>query len=185
MDFHNLKYLFLDRDGVLNRRIPDDYVRSFAQWEWLPKAKEALSILAVHFEVIVITSNQQGVGKGLFTTEDLLLLTDFFLLEIHEYGGRIDKVYYCTHLKKEECACRKPRTGMAFMAVRDFPQLDFSSSIMVGDTISDMEFGKKCGMKTAYIATEKTLCLEEKEKWADACFDSLYAFALLFQTNSL
>lgn len=176
LDFSSLKYLFLDRDGVLNRRIPDDYVRNPDQWEWLPGALEALSLFAGYFEIIVIVSNQQGVGKGLFSETDLHTLTRFFLEDIRENGGRIDKVFYCTHLKKEDCACRKPGTGMATLAKEAFPQIDFSASLMTGDSLSDMQFGKNAGMKTVFITTERQPEPEE-QPWIDACYGSLKELA--------
>ena len=172
--------LFLDRDGVLNRRIPDDYVRSIAQWEWLPNVLEALAILSRKFETIVLVSNQQGVGKGWFSQEDLQTLTDFFLAEITQNGGRIDKAYYCTHLKTDECTCRKPLITMALQAQSDFPKIVFSQSLMLGDSLSDMQFGKNAGMKTVFIKTERTPDSAEMQ-WIDETYGSLWEFAVQYK----
>lgn len=149
-----MKTLFLDRDGVLNKRIVDDYVRSVEMWEWLPGAKEAFRLLKEKFGRILIVSNQQGVGKGLFSEADLQALTHFFVAALEEAGGHIDAVYYCTHLKADNCECRKPLTGMALRAQQDFPDIDFAQSVMLGDSLSDMEFGKKLGMRTVFVCTE-------------------------------
>lgn len=183
MNFLPYKYLFLDRDGVLNRRIPDDYVRNFSQWEWLPGVLDALSVFVQHFEVIVLVSNQQGVGKGLFSEDDLQALTATFLDEIKGNNGRIDKVFYCTHLKSENCTCRKPLIGMAMLAKKSFPQIDFSRSLMVGDSLSDMQFGKNAGMKTVFIATE-AMPEPDAFQWIDECFGSLSELAEALKSSS-
>lgn len=172
-----MKYLFLDRDGVLNHRIPGDYVRNATQWQWLEGSKEAFVLLAQHFDRIFLVSNQQGVGKGLFLEADLQQLSDFFVAEIVDVGGKIDKCYYCTHLKSANCDCRKPHIGMALQAKNDFPEIDFSQSVLLGDSLSDMEMGKSAGMKTVFIATEK---LPESWEYVDSVYPSLWEFALGF-----
>lgn len=165
MDFRQLKYLFLDRDGVLNKRIAGDYVRSISQWEWLPGAKEAIPLLNQHFDRIVLVSNQQGVGKGYFSQDDLQTLTQFFLEEITQVNGKLDAAFYCTHLSSDKCTCRKPQIGLALMAQNAFPDIDFAHSLMVGDSLSDMEMGKNAGMRTIFVCTEQSPeadCIDEK-----------------------
>lgn len=174
--------LFLDRDGVLNHRIAGDYVRNRSQWEWLPMAKEAFVLLGKYFDTIVIVSNQQGVGKGYFSLSDLSDLTEFFVAEIQEIGGKIDKVYYCPHLKSDNCTCRKPKIGMAVQAKVDFPTIDFTQSILLGDSLSDLEFGKNLGMKTVFIATEQ---LPPNWQHCDATYPSLWDFALAYSVLSM
>lgn len=172
-----MKTLFLDRDGVLNKRIVDDYVRSVEMWEWLPGAKEAFKQLKERFGRIVLVSNQQGVGKGLFSEADLQALTRFFVSAIEEAGGHVDAVYYCTHLKTDNCDCRKPLGGMALRAQQDFPEIDFTQSVMLGDSLSDMEFGKKLGMRTVFVCTEGP---PADYTHVDETVESLAAFARQF-----
>lgn len=119
------------------------------------------------FQRIVVVTNQQGVGKGLMTEMQLQEVHDFMLQQITKANGRIDQVYYCPKLKIENPSCRKPNTGMAMQAQLDFPEIDFHKSIIVGDSISDMEFGKRLGMKTIFITTKE----EEAEAAADMQFD--------------
>jgi len=143
--------LFLDRDGVINRRLPGDYVRQPEQFVFEPNALQALRLLAEWFNPIVVVTNQAGVGKGLMTINDLCAVHEKMLREVVWAGGRIDGVYFCPHRPDEGCPCRKPATGMAYQARRDFPQIAFSTAWMVGDAPTDMAFGAALGMQTALI----------------------------------
>lgn len=147
--------LFLDRDGVINKKIDDDYVRSINQFEWLPGVQDAIGQLSALFGKIIIITNQQGVGKGLMTGEAVEFIHDHIINTISLAGGKIDAVYYAPHLKSDNSEFRKPNTGMALLAKNDFPTIDFSKSIMVGDSMSDMEFGRKAGMRTVFILNGK------------------------------
>jgi len=145
-------HLFLDRDGVLNRRIVGDYVRSLAQWEWLPDVLDTMVKLKPYFETVIVVTNQQGIGKGLFTENNLFEIMENMKDTVEQLGGRLDEYYYCPHLSTDNCRCRKPKTDMAFQALREFPRIKFNQSIMVGDSASDIEFGRKLGMKTVYVS---------------------------------
>ena len=102
-------------------------------------------------------TNQQGIGKGLMTTEQLHTIHQSMLDKIREQGGRVDAVYFCPDLKSKPDNCRKPGIFMALQAQADFPEIDFSKSIMVGDSFSDMEFGRRTGMFTVYAGVEKNI----------------------------
>lgn len=143
--------LFLDRDGVINRRFPGDYVKHKKEFEFLPGVKSALKILAEKFGVIVVVTNQQGIGKKLMTDDDLAQIHEMMLDEIYKSGGRIDAVYYAPHLSSDPHHYRKPLPTMALMAKNQFHSIDFAKSIMVGDTAGDMEFGRNCGMFNVYV----------------------------------
>jgi len=143
--------LFLDRDGVINRRRVDDYVKSWEEFEFLPGVLPALKILSSVFGTVVVVTNQQGVGKGLMTEKDVEAIHRCMLEEVSAQGGRIDRVYFSPFLACEDNLMRKPQTGMALAARRDFPEINFSKSVMVGDTLTDIEFGKKAGMLTVLL----------------------------------
>jgi histidinol-phosphate phosphatase family protein len=178
MDLHFDKTwtLFLDRDGVINNKLDNDYVRSWDSFKFLPGVLEALELMATLFRIIVVTTNQQGIGKGLYTESDLRHIHKNMLDQVHLRGGRIDKVYFCPHLAAANSDCRKPNTGMAIQAKNDFPAIDFSKSIMVGDSWSDMQFGKKLGMITVYLSN-KTIQNKEEQTLINYTFTDLYAFA--------
>lgn len=143
------EFLFLDRDGILNKHLLGDYVRNWSMWEWLPGVLEAMPLLAKRFRRIFIVTNQQGVGKGLMTQADLDDVHRHMLSDIKAAGGRIDKVYVCTDLESTHSPNRKPEIGMALQAQRDFPEVDFHRSVMVGDSKSDELFAQKSGMRFA------------------------------------
>lgn len=173
--------LFLDRDGVINRKIDGDYVRNLPQFEWLPGVQEALKKLASVFGRIIIVTNQQGVGKGLMSGEDVESIHAYIINQVKKTGGRIDHVYYSPHLKQENSDFRKPGIGMALQSKRDFPEIDFTRSIMVGDSVSDMEFGKIAGMITVFITNGKTL--PEQANLIDHSYVDLSEFTSKFSQS--
>jgi histidinol-phosphate phosphatase family protein len=146
--------LFLDRDGVINTRILGGYIRNWEQFEFLPGFLEAMKILSPEFSRIIVVSNQQGIGKGLMTEEELETLHRKMTGEIEKNGGRIDRIYHSPFLEKEGSLIRKPNVGMALMARKEFPGINFKRSLMVGDSISDMIFGKRLKMVTVFLSED-------------------------------
>lgn len=169
--------LFLDRDGVINKRLPGRYVKNWEQFEFTHRCLEAAKIFKDYFQTIVVVTNQQGIGKGIMTKEQLESIHKKMIAEIEQHGGFINKVYYCPELKEHNPRCRKPNTGMGWQAKKDFPTIDFQKSVMVGDSFSDMEFGWQLGMKTIFIEGKD----EENERTAnipvDSRFENLWQFA--------
>ncbi len=149
------KFLFLDRDGVINKHLPGDYVKNVEQFEFLPGVLEALVQFSAYFTHIVVVTNQQGIGKGLYSEEDLNGVHTFMIEKITEAGGHLDAVYFCPSLKKNNDQCRKPNVGMGLQAQRDFPDIDFKQSVMIGDSMSDMQFGRNLGMFTIWISSDE------------------------------
>lgn len=131
--------LFLDRDGVINKKIEGGYVLTPELFEWLEGSLEAIVALSKKFGRLIIVTNQQGVGKNLMTENDLKNIHSMMKSEIEKAGGRIDALYFSPHLKEENNPMRKPGIGMLLKAKQDFPEIDFKKSIMVGDSISDMQ----------------------------------------------
>lgn len=173
----HLPALFLDRDGVINLRIPGDYVRTPEMFEPAEGLGEAVPLLSEHFGRIIVVTNQAGIGKGMMTGRDLDAVHQKMLGFVQAAGGRIDRVYHCPHAKDAGCSCRKPATGMAWLALADFPDIDFDNAWLVGDSASDIRFGQALGMHTALISGKS----EEGEELAamkiDFRFDSLLHFA--------
>lgn len=146
--------LFLDRDGVINEHRPEDYVKNETEFVCINGSKEAIRDLSKKFGRILVVTNQQGIGKGMMTEYDLEKIHWKMQSEIEEIGGKIDRVYYCPHLANVQPKCRKPETGMAEQAKADFPEIDFSKSIMIGDSRSDIEFGSRLGMMTVKVGMD-------------------------------
>jgi len=143
--------LFLDRDGVINVRFPGDYVKRVDEFEFLPGAKKAIAKFSSLFGKIIVVTNQQGIARGIYSHEDLGAIHSHMKDEVGKLGGKIEAVYYAPQSSAENSPMRKPGIGMALQAKKDFPEIDFSKAIMVGDTQSDMEFGKAAGMKTIFV----------------------------------
>lgn len=168
--------LFLDRDGVINQRIIDEYVLKTDDFQWIEGVKESIQFLSGIFAHIIVVTNQQGIGKGLMTTEDLDKIHKKMTLEIHQSGGRIDGIYYCADLKERNSFFRKPQPGMGLKAKKDFPSIHFKRSLMVGDTLSDMQFGKNLRMTTVLIHKDIQIA-RQAPHLVDHRFDSLLHLA--------
>ena len=163
--------LFLDRDGVINVRIIDGYVTKIEEFEFLPNVIEALKIFKNKFKHIIVVTNQQGVGKGIMKIEDVEEVHRFMIQQVEDNDAKIDKVYFCPQLKSVPDNYRKPSPKMAYFAQSDFPDIDLSKSIMIGDMNSDVEFGRNVGMKTIFVGDN------ELKITPDDRFETLYDFA--------
>ncbi|KAA2243017.1 HAD-IIIA family hydrolase [Chitinophaga agrisoli] len=171
--------LFLDRDGVINDEIPDSYVLSWDMFRFSNGVLEALPLLAQHFGRIVMVTNQRCIGRGLLTVNELETIHQKMLDQVAQHGGRIDKIYFCPDVDNSS-PCRKPQSGMAMAAKHDFPDIDFTRSVMVGNTLSDMEFGKQLGMTTVFIPSTKPQ-LAFPHPLMDARFNDLWLFSQAIQ----
>jgi histidinol-phosphate phosphatase family protein len=175
--------LFLDRDGVINERIPGDYVKDWEQFDFIPGSIKAIERLSDIFGIIVVVTNQAGIGKGLMTEVQLQEVHKQMLKTVRLLDGRIDKVYYAP----DTSTLRKPNVGMALQAQIDFQEIDFTRSIIVGDSLSDMEFGHNLGMIKVFIEGKG-----EDPMNAGPVFEPHYRFKSLsdfskavFQNNTL
>lgn len=146
--------LFLDRDGVVNHESETDYIRNWEAFHFLEGVVDSFPIFSTMFKRIFIVTNQKGVGKGLMTEDDLLNIHRNLVTVVERAGGRIDKIYYCSAIEDSD-PCRKPNIGMATKAKQDFPEVLLVKAIMVGNTMSDMKFGKSSGMITVFIPSTK------------------------------
>ena len=147
--------LFLDRDGVINKRLPGRYVRLWQEFSFLPGVLETIAQCSKIFGRIIIVTNQQGIGRGLMDSSELNAVHEEMLKTIQHAGGRIDAIYYCPDLRTQKDNCRKPNSSMGLQAKADFPSIDFDKAIMVGDSVSDVLFGKQLGMETVFITSNQ------------------------------
>jgi histidinol-phosphate phosphatase family protein len=145
--------LFLDRDGVINERILSGYVTSSSEFRFTPGAPEAIARLSCLFKHVFVVTNQQGIAKGLMTEKQLQEIHIMMHNEVEKVGGKITQTYYAPGISSPDNQMRKPNPGMAYQAKRHFPEVDFTKSVMVGDTDSDMLFGQRLGMRTVRIKT--------------------------------
>lgn len=183
LEINNQWALFLDRDGVINSRIPDDYVKNPEQFEFLQGVPEAIRILSGMFRFVVIVTNQQGIGRGLMTEAQLESVHQRMMEEIRTAGGRIDRIYFSPDLKNTRSFTRKPAVGMGLKARKELPGLRFRESIMAGDTVSDMLFGRRLGMTNILITTDAGE-IRNCAGLADFSFPDLISFAQALKTIS-
>lgn len=138
--------LILDRDGVVNRLIPNDYALSIGDIELNPEFLSEAKTLADIFPRIFIVTNQACIGKGRLSVDDAERINRFIVDTVAASGGRIDRVYTCPDADKES-PMRKPSTGMAGLIKADYPDIDFSRAVMVGDSYSDRLFAERIGSR--------------------------------------
>jgi histidinol-phosphate phosphatase family protein len=142
--------LFLDRDGVINDKLENDYVKCWEEFKFKEGALEAITGLGQIFGRVIVVTNQRGVGLGIMTQGQLSEIHEKMLVEVSRVSGRIDQIYYCISTESK-AECRKSNIGMGLKAKSDFPEIEFSKFVIVENSILDMEFGKKLGMKTVFI----------------------------------
>jgi D-glycero-D-manno-heptose 1,7-bisphosphate phosphatase len=146
-----LRTVFLDRDGVLNRKMPEgQYVTSPAEFCPLAGVHQAIARLNQAGLRVIVVSNQRGIALGLYQPADVVGIHALFQNELMAHGAYVDAFYFCPH-DKNECDCRKPLAGLFDQARADFPQIAAESSVMIGDSWSDIEFGRRLGMRTIFI----------------------------------
>ncbi len=172
--------LFLDRDGVINEEIPASYVMLWKEFVFSKGVLDVMKKLSDSFGHVFVVSNQRGVGRGLMTEEMLKTIHFEMQREVEVVGGRIDRIYYCTE-EEDHHFFRKPNPGMALLAKKEFPGIDFGKSIMVGNKPGDMKFGRAAGMYTVFItSTNPGQSFPHPD--IDAVFPSLYEFAKAIET---
>jgi D-glycero-D-manno-heptose 1,7-bisphosphate phosphatase len=145
--------LFLDRDGVINVESVGSYITSWNEFTFHDGVLDALRALGQLFGTVVVVSNQRGVGRGIMSLDALREINANMREAVSTTGGRIDKIYAATAVTDEDHN-RKPNVGMGMQAQEDFPHIDFKRSVMVGNSISDMEFGKRLSMHTVFLTTK-------------------------------
>ena len=154
------KYVFFDRDGVINKDpggwTEYSYVTDTEYLKILPGVPEAVKKITDAGYKIIIISNQQGVGKGYFTQGDLDKVTESMKEIAESAGGSIIGVYYCTHTKEENCECRKPKKGLFLRAQEDLGIESFDGAFYVGDTQRDIQAGRSAGLKTILVTSGKS-----------------------------
>jgi D-glycero-D-manno-heptose 1,7-bisphosphate phosphatase len=141
---------FLDRDGVIN--IDRGYVVRREDFEFVPGVLDAARNLRGMGFLLVVTSNQSGIGRGLYSEAEFNALTAWMRNEFLAAGAPLAGVYFCPHHPTEalgdyrrSCDCRKPAPGMLLAAARDLG-IDLASSVMFGDKASDLEAARAVGV---------------------------------------
>ncbi len=162
------KYVFIDRDGVINKDgegwTEYGYITTWEDFKFLPGVLEAFRELEEAGYRSVVISNQKCVGRGIMTLSRLQEITDNMKKAVSEAGGSIHGVFYCTHLDEDECLCRKPREGLFLEAAGKFGIKNFTGKYFIGDSERDIAAGKKAGLGTILVLSGKS-SLADIENW--------------------
>jgi len=151
------KVVFLDRDGVINKKMPKrDYVKKWEEFKFLPGALRAISKLTKSGYEIYIISNQAGIGRGIMSEGALFEIHKNMEEEIEKKGGKLSGIYYCHHNWNNNCLCRKPKPGMLFRAAIEY-QIDLPSAVFIGDDERDIQAGKAAGCRAILMKSNSSL----------------------------
>jgi D-glycero-D-manno-heptose 1,7-bisphosphate phosphatase len=143
------KVVFLDRDGVINRDSPA-YIKSWAEFDFLPGSLVALRRLTAAGFTLIILSNQSAVNRGILRLETLLDMHRRLQADVAAAGGCITDIFFCPHRPEEGCACRKPLPGLLRQACSQHG-VDPSQTIMIGDSVKDIECARNAGCSQALL----------------------------------
>jgi len=137
------KVVFLDRDGVINKDSPD-YIKSWSEFEFLPRSLKALRHLKENGYAIFLITNQSVIHRKFVSKNDLESIHSRMIEVIRQHGGEIEDVFYCPHIPEDRCDCRKPKPGL-IRQVQGKYQVDVNKTIMVGDSVKDIECAINAG----------------------------------------
>ena len=162
------KAVFLDRDGTIN--VEKHYLHNIEDFEFLPGVIEGLKILQQAGYILVIVTNQSGIGRGYYTEEEFKKLNDWMIDSLKAAGVQIDKVYYCPHLPNaqikeycRDCECRKPKLGMYKQAIEEL-DIIVNASYAIGDKMRDCTICKETECKGFLICENEKPEIIEKVK---------------------
>lgn len=151
------KIIFLDRDGVINKRpAKADYVKNWKEFEFLPGAIDAISLLSKNGYDIYIITNQAGIAHKAMTEEDLHIVHDNMKKELEKHNAKINTIYHCPHGWDSDCECRKPKPGLFFRASYEH-NFDLTKAIFIGDDERDVQAGDAAGCRTILVDRQNGL----------------------------
>jgi len=143
--------MFLDRDVVINEKTKDgDYVKCPEELKLINGSAEAIRMCNLKDFLVIVITNQRGLGKGIISYENFKQIMDKMENELRKIGAHID-AYYFSFDVEEDSYNRKPNIGLFLKAKKDFPEIDFKSSFVVGDSWWDIEAGKRIVTNTVLI----------------------------------
>jgi D-glycero-D-manno-heptose 1,7-bisphosphate phosphatase len=165
---NTFRTVFLDRDGVINHKMPEgQYVTSWQQFKLLPGVPQTIARLNQAGLRVLVVTNQRGIALGLYTTADVNAIHSQLQRELSVSGAHIDGFYFCPH-DRRQCNCRKPLPGLFEQAKTQFPAIEPATSLVIGDSLSDIEFGRNLGMRTIFLEGDESHRLHQKPGAAKA-----------------
>lgn len=168
------KAIFLDRDGTINKEV--SYLHEIEKLCLLPGVIEALRLLKEKGYLLIVVTNQSGVGRGYFSIEEVWQINEFMNKCLSEYNAKIDAFYCCPHAPEEGCNCRKPRTELYLQAVREW-NIDLKKSYMVGDKVSDIIAASELECGYGLLLCGHKIEKKHLERYRNHCYENLLEFA--------
>lgn len=150
------KVVFLDRDGVINRKLESDYIKRWDEFRFVNGAIDACKLLTQKGYEIIVVTNQAGIAKGFMNKADLDDIHANMQEELGRHGVKIKAIYHCPHHEEDNCECRKPQPGMLLQAAKDH-NINLAKAVFIGDRETDEQAGKAAGCKTIRIEEGKLL----------------------------
>ena len=170
-----MKLIILDRDGVINYD-SDEYIKSPDEWLPIPGSLEAISHLTRAGYMVVVASNQSGVGRGLFDLQTLRRIHEKMQQEVARAGGNIAAIFFCPHPPDDHCDCRKPKPGLFKQITQQF-HCDLHGVYAVGDSLRDVEAARAVGALPILVRTGKGARIAQQDVPGDIpVYDDLAAF---------
>jgi len=156
---------FLDRDGVINRKLPEGaFVSRWEDFDLLPGVAHAIARLNQAGFLVLVVSNQRGISLGKYTARDVSAIHQQLQSELNKNHAHIDAFYVCPH-DNGQCDCRKPLPGLFLQAKAEFPQIEWDASLIIGDARADVQAGKALGMFTIFVNARGE---NQKPGWQEA-----------------
>jgi D-glycero-D-manno-heptose 1,7-bisphosphate phosphatase len=182
------KVVFLDRDGVINRDSPD-YIKNWAEFEFLPNSLEALRRLTQAGYRLMVITNQSIIGRGWVSQAVLDHTHSQLRAAVAAAGGKIHDIFFCPHRPEDNCDCRKPKPGLILQAQKKYG-LDLSATTMIGDNAKDILCGRNAGCGTTILVRSANIAaaenkLAQEQIRPDAVVDDLLAAARLVLSKNV
>jgi len=175
--------IFIDRDGVIN--VDHGYVAKIDDFEFIDGVIDACKRLKEKGYLLVVITNQSGIARGYYSEQQFNQLTQWMDYSFANEGVELDGIYYCPHHAehgvgelKIDCDCRKPKPGLILSAVKDL-NIDLNTSMLVGDTITDIQAGIAAGIELNYLVKTGKELTDESVSLAKDVIDDLSAFSYL------
>lgn len=163
--------VILDRDGVINEDSAE-YIKSIDEWHPIPGSIDAIARLSRSGFTVAVATNQSGLGRGLFTLDDLEAMHHRLCEMVETAGGHVAGIFYCPHIPEDHCDCRKPKSGLIDAIEREFNQ-SARGAWIIGDTQRDLEagLGKHCVpvlvLTGKGTVTQQILAGSSEPQWRD------------------
>ena len=155
-----MKIIVLDRDGVINQD-SDDYIRSVEEFIPIAGSIDAIARLSSAGFHVVVATNQSGLARSYFTSDQLSAIHHMLCSMVEQAGGFIDGIFFCPHHPDDDCSCRKPRTGLLQQIEKELG-CDVKGCFFVGDSLKDIQAARAFGCEPILVRTGKGLITEKQ-----------------------